>query len=117
MRQEMTGFGDAVASAGPYAICTSIKTDNRVSTQPLKFVTGWMPFLPPNQQRQSTEGTVKNWKILLVQSFAAPMPLLTATSAFGLGRRRWSSQQCYLRCLRTSPGLNEKTVTESKKIK
>jgi len=20
------------------------------------FLTGWMPFLPPNQQRQSTEG-------------------------------------------------------------
>jgi len=28
---------------------------------------------------------VKNWRILLVQSFAARMPLLTATSAFGLG--------------------------------
>jgi len=26
-----------------------------------------------------------------VQSFTARMPLLTATSAFGLGRRRWSS--------------------------
>ena len=23
-----------------------------------QFFTGWMPFLPPNQQRQSTEGTV-----------------------------------------------------------
>jgi len=40
---------------------------------------------------------VKNWRILLVQSFTVRMPLLTATSAFGLGRRRWSShQQCYL---------------------
>ena len=28
--------------------------------------------------------------------FSARMPLLTATSAFGLGRRRWSSpEQCY----------------------
>ena len=34
---------------------------------------------------------VKNWTISLVQSFTAHMPLLTATSAFGLGRRRWSS--------------------------
>jgi len=43
------------------------------------------------------------WRILLVQSFTARMPLLTATSAIGLGRRRWSShQQCYLHCLRTS---------------
>jgi len=34
--------------------------------------------------------------ILLVQSFTARMSLLIATSAFGLGRRRWSSpQQCY----------------------
>jgi len=35
----------------------------------------------------------KNWRILLVRSFAARMPLLTATSAFGLGRRRWNSPQ------------------------
>jgi len=38
-----------------------------------------------------------------VQSATARMTLLTATSAFGLGRRCWSSpQQCYLYCLRTS---------------
>ena len=43
---------------------------------------------------------VKNYRILLVQSFTALTPLLTATSAFGLWRRRWSShQQCYLHCL------------------
>jgi len=30
-------------------------TDNHASTPPLKFFTGRMPFLPPNQQRQSTE--------------------------------------------------------------
>ena len=46
---------------------------------------------------------VKNWRILLVQSFTAHMPLLTATSAFGLGRRRWSfPQQRYLHCLCTN---------------
>ena len=44
---------------------------------------------------------VKNWIILLVQSFTACMPLLTATSAFGLGRKCCSSQQCYLYCLHT----------------
>jgi len=38
-------------------VCTSLQTDNHASTPPLKFFTGWMPFLPPNQQRQSTEGT------------------------------------------------------------
>jgi len=31
---------------------------------------------------------VKNWKILLEQSFTARMPLLTATSAFGLVSKR-----------------------------
>ena len=45
---------------------------------------------------------------MLVQSFTARMPLLTATSAFGLGRRCWSSPQpCYLRWLLLfSPAVN-----------
>jgi len=34
----------------------SLQTDNHASTPPLSFFTGRMPFLPPNQQRQSTEG-------------------------------------------------------------
>ena len=38
-------------------------------------------------------------RILAVQSFTGRMSLLTATSAFGLGRRRRSSaQQCHLHC-------------------
>jgi len=37
-------------------ICTSVKTDNHTNTSSLIF-TGWMHFLMPNQQRQSTEGT------------------------------------------------------------
>jgi len=36
-------------------ICTSLHADKHASTQ---FFTGRMPFLPPNQQRQSTEGNV-----------------------------------------------------------
>ena len=36
-------------------ICTSLHTDNHASTPPLSLFTGWMPFLPPNQQRQSIE--------------------------------------------------------------
>jgi len=45
----------AVASAGHVQVCTSLQTDNHthLTTQ---FFTGRMPFLPPNQQRQSTEG-------------------------------------------------------------
>ena len=37
-------------------VCTWLQTDNHASTPPLSFFTGRMPFLPPNQQRQSTEG-------------------------------------------------------------
>jgi len=36
-------------------ICTSLQRDNHVSISSLSFFTGWMPFLSPNQQRQSTE--------------------------------------------------------------
>jgi len=42
---------------GHKQVCTSLQTDNHASTPPLKVYTGRMPFLPPNQQRQSTEGT------------------------------------------------------------
>jgi len=41
---------------GHMQICTSLQTNNHASTPPLSFFTGWMPFLPPNQQCQSTEG-------------------------------------------------------------
>jgi len=36
--------------------CTSLQTDNHANISPRQFFTTWMPFLPPNQQRQSTEG-------------------------------------------------------------
>ena len=42
---------------GHMQVCTSLQTDNHASTPPLSLFTGRMPFLPPNQQRQSTEGT------------------------------------------------------------
>ena len=41
---------------GHTLVCTSLQTDNHASTPPLSFFTGRMPFLPPNQQRQSTAG-------------------------------------------------------------
>jgi len=44
-----------VASAGLYASLHLIP-DNHANISPLSFFTGQMPFLPPNQQRQSTEG-------------------------------------------------------------
>jgi len=43
---------------GHTQVCTLLQTDNHASTPPLSFFTGRMPFLPPNQQRQSTEGII-----------------------------------------------------------
>ena len=40
---------------GHKRVCTSLQTDNHANTSLLKFFTGRMPFLPPNQQCQSTE--------------------------------------------------------------
>jgi len=42
---------------GYMQVCISLQTDNHASTPPLQFFTARMPFLLPNQQRQSTEGT------------------------------------------------------------
>jgi len=41
---------------GRMQVCISLQTDNHASTT-TQFFTGRMPFLPPKQQRQSTEGT------------------------------------------------------------
>ena len=46
----------AVASAGPYANL-HIAPDRQPHQHPTPLLTSRMPFLPPNQQRQSTEGT------------------------------------------------------------
>ena len=43
---------------GHTQVFTVVQTDNHASTPPLSFFTGWMPLLPPNKQRQSTEGIV-----------------------------------------------------------
>jgi len=42
---------------GYMQVCTSLQTDNYASNPPLSF-TGRMPFLPPNQQHQSSEGKI-----------------------------------------------------------
>jgi len=49
-------------------VCISLETDNHASTSPISFFTGRMPFLPPNQQRQSTEGTNKGQLILFTDN-------------------------------------------------
>jgi len=46
----------AVASAGQYA-SLHLAPDRQPHQHPTTlFLTDWMPFLPPNQQRQGTEG-------------------------------------------------------------
>jgi len=40
---------------GHMQVCTSLQTDNHASNLTAQFFTGRMPFLPPNQQSQSTE--------------------------------------------------------------
>jgi len=46
-------------------VCTSLQATTPAPTT--QFFTGRMPFLPPNQQRQSTEGT-KALKALYTKS-------------------------------------------------
>ena len=41
---------------GHMQVCISLQTDNHASNPTLSIFTRRMPFLPPNQQRQSTEG-------------------------------------------------------------
>jgi len=53
---------------GHMQVCTLLQTDNHASTSPLMFFTGRMPFLSPNEQRQSTEGTVIAIKYALLVS-------------------------------------------------
>ena len=47
-----------------WAICKSAPHPRQPRQQPTtQFFTGRMPFLPPNQQHQSTEGTVRSSKV------------------------------------------------------
>ena len=49
-----------MASAGPHA-SLHLSPDRQPCQHPTtQFFTGRMPFLPPNQQRQSTEGNIHN---------------------------------------------------------
>jgi len=61
-RYNQSGFTEARDSEwqwhqlGHIQICTLTQTYKHASIPPLKFFTGPVSFLPPNQQRQSTEG-------------------------------------------------------------
>jgi len=68
---------------GHMQVCTSLETENYASTRPLKFFTGRMPVLPPNQQRQSTEG---NLSTMPVDYKCVPPPIHTTSAACGQSR-------------------------------
>jgi len=55
-RKASLDFTEARDSEWQWQVCTSLQTDNHASNPISQFFTGRMPFLPPNQQRQSTEG-------------------------------------------------------------
>ena len=56
----------AVASAVYVQVCTSLQTDNHASTPQIKYFTGRMHFLPPNQQRQSTENKLQLPRAMMI---------------------------------------------------
>jgi len=70
-RQNQSGFywskrqWVAVASAGSYASLHLAPDRSPCQYPTTQFFTGRMPFLPPNQQRQSTEGLTRLRKILV----------------------------------------------------
>jgi len=52
---------ETVSGSGiSWAICKSAPRSRQITTPALhhSVFTDWMPFLPPNQQRQSTEGNI-----------------------------------------------------------
>jgi len=62
-RQNRSGFTEARDSKWEWhqldhtQVCTSPQTDRKPHQHPTtQFFTGWMPFVPPNQQQPSTEG-------------------------------------------------------------
>jgi len=62
---------------GYMQVCTLLQTDNHASTPPLIAFTGWMPFLLPNQHRQSTEGTTNTSSRIEVLSVFTPGAVVT----------------------------------------
>jgi len=73
------------ASAGTYA-SVHLAPDNHASTPPLRLFTGRMPFLLPNQQCQSTEGTsvISHVVVLLLFLYKSYACLLNYHTCFSL---------------------------------
>jgi len=87
----------AVASAGLYA-SLHLAPDRQPRQHPTtQFFTGRMPFLPPNQQRQSTEGSkalkaCHETNVKSVQKYISDKTLkLTSKQDSSYSRSNWSS--------------------------
>jgi len=65
-------------------VCNSLQTDNHTSTPP-HFFTGRMPFLLPNQQRQSTEG-LTNYTHTHTHPFNGPFSGNTQVNRYQKGK-------------------------------
>ena len=76
---------------GHMQVCTSLRSDNHASSPPL-FFTGRMPFLPPNQQRQSTEGTYATQE-LVNRPIVFRFPFMTNIYVYKVGREKWPSSR------------------------
>jgi len=80
-------------------ICTLLQTDNHASTSPLSFFMSRMSFLPPNQQRQSTEGNffkVSNWLYISISTAKKHFKII----AFNDFRHCWLAGKKVVRCWR-----------------
>ena len=83
---------------GHMQVCTSLQADNHASTPLLIFFIGRMPFLPPNQQCQSTEdkffcSNSSNSSLVTLQKKAlykkADKALLIVVAAAAAARLLW----------------------------
>jgi len=63
---------------GHMEVCTSLQTDNHANTHHSNFFTGRMPYLPPNQQRQITEESLRPLYICIYTEPACPPSKSTA---------------------------------------
>ena len=75
---------------GHMQVCTSLHTDNHASNSVLKFFTGRMPFLPPNQQCQSTEGNVKALKARIHSAVILSNQQTASDSQVSISQGIWS---------------------------
>ena len=98
---------------GHMQACTSLQTDNHAITPPLSFFTGRMPFLPPNQQCQSTEGitNVKNVKTV-GQSNLTKGTVTVAHTTFIVFIRRHHYAPYKVSWAHASPSHPQKTTSQ-----